>query len=66
MNQPEARNTKKSFSEVGYIPYSQYKNSGVFPKWMRNLVNSANSAQFKYHLCYLHLAGTVVASWSLT
>ena len=49
----------------------------IFPKWIRNSVHSANTGnlinhwsmnwdKFKDPLCYLCLAGTVVASWSLT
>ena len=46
---------------------------GVFPKWIRNSANSRNLinhwsmnwAQFKDPFCYMCLAGTVVASWSL-
>ena len=51
--------------------------SGVFPKWKRNSVNSANYenltnhwnvnwGQFKEHRSYLCLAGTVLAYLSLT
>ena len=48
--------------------------SGVFPKWKVNSVNSANSMNllkhewdhFKDVVSHLCLAGTVVASWSLT
>ena len=51
--------------------------TGVFPKWKRNSVNSANSgnqinhrnmnwAQFKDPVSHMCLAGAVVASWSLT
>ena len=49
----------------------------VFPKWNRYSVNSVNLGnlinhcsinhdQFKDPVCYLCLAGAVVASWSLT
>ena len=46
---------------------------GVFPKCNRNSLNSVNSgklinqwAQFKDPVSHMCLAGTVVASWSLT
>ena len=50
---------------------------GIFPKWVRNSMNSANSQNLINHLrlnwtpfnnplCYLCLAGTLVASWSFT
>ena len=49
----------------------------VFPKWNGNSVNSANSENIRNHwsmnwgqlkdpLCYLCLAGVVIASWFLT
>ena len=51
--------------------------SGVFPKWNENSVNATNSGtltnhysmnqgQFKDSVSHMCLAGTVVASWSLT
>ena len=51
-----------------------YLINGVFPKWNRmslnsgNLINhsSVNGAQFKDPISHMCLAGTVVASWSLT
>ena len=54
-----------------------YQDNGVFPKWVRNSVNSTNPEnliiteawirlRFKILSCYLCLAVTVVASWSLT
>ena len=50
---------------------------GDFPKWNRNSVNSANSrnlinnismkcGKFKDPVSHMCLAGTMVASWSLT
>ena len=49
-------------------------NIGVFPKWNRNSLNSANLinhlnmnwSQFKDPVSNICLVGTVVASWSLT
>ena len=57
--------------------YQFFRVNGVFAKWIRNSVNSANSGnlinhwsinwgQFKDPLSYLRLDGAVVASWSLT
>ena len=51
--------------------------NGVFPKWNRNSLNSANSGsliyhwsmnwvQFKYPVFHKFFAGTMVASWSYT
>ena len=52
------------------IDVSKINNNGVFPKWIRNSVNSGNlinhrsmnCAKFKDLLCYRCLAGAVVAS----
>ena len=40
------------------IDASKINNNGVFPKWIRSM----NWAKFKDLLCYLCLAGAVVAS----
>ena len=48
--------------------------NGVFPKWIRNSMNSGNlinhcsmnCTKFKDPLCCLCLVGALVASWPLT
>ena len=69
--------TQHSTLQQNYDKGKYDRSIGVFPKWIRNSVNSANSgnlinhwstnwAQFidpDSHLC---LAGTMIASWSLT
>ena len=60
----------------GWIPECLLTDIGVFPKWNRNSMNSANSgnlinhwsinwSQFKGTVSHICFAGTVVASWSL-
>ena len=74
--------SKNKYRSINYVLSStctrDKQHSGVFPKWSRmftfNSVNSGNLikhssmnwAEFKDPLSHVCLAGTVVASWSLT